>query len=118
MTPEFLDDRDGYAHIGEETHEARLWSADFFAGKPGRVLYGLRNVLALEVRMVRQDLVERGPVGDLTDDDGHGDAHASNAGPATHDIWIERDSLEHCPFPFRDSSVGPRNEGRRGVGRA
>src|SRR5581483_9642456 len=51
----------------------------------GRVLERLLDVLPLQVGIAFQDLLERGPAGDLADDHGHRDSHAPDTGSPTHD---------------------------------
>ena len=90
-----LDDADVQAHVGEEAHDRSLRDADFFLGEPGRVFQRLLDVFPFEVGIALEDLVERGAVRNLRDDDRHGDPHPADAGPAAHDLLIERDSVKH-----------------------
>ena len=63
-------------------------------GRPRGVLERLDDVLALQIRVSSEDLLDRGAVGDLTHDHRHWDSHAADARPSTHDSRIERDAIQ------------------------
>ena len=46
-------------------------------------------------------------VGQLAQDDGDGDAHAANTGPPSHDLRVERDSVQrfHVFTPVVNSPI-------------
>src|SRR4029450_299698 len=69
--------------------------------EPGGILDGLLDVVSLEVRIAREDVVEGRPVRDLPPDHRHGDAHTADARAAPHDLGskVMRSKL---PAPMRD----------------
>jgi hypothetical protein len=56
--------------------------------QPRRVAKGLENVLALQVGVVCQELVNRVSRSDLAHDSGDGNAKAANTGFSAHDGWV------------------------------
>ena len=70
-----------HTHVGEEAHEG-LRDADLVPRQPGGILHRLLDVLALEIRVASQDLVEGRAVGDLADDERDRNAQAADAGAA------------------------------------
>src|SRR5439155_15556609 len=66
----------------------------FFLREPGRVLERRLQVLAFEIRIVGEDLVLGRSVRELPGDDGHGNPHAADAGPAAENPRVESDPLE------------------------
>jgi hypothetical protein len=83
------------AHVGEEAHRGALRLLHLLLREPCGVLDCLLDVLAFEVRVPSENLVERRAVSDLPDDHGHGDPHAANAGAATENGGIEGNPVEH-----------------------
>ncbi len=67
---------------------------DFLGREPSGVFECLSHVGRLQVRVVREDLVDARPVSDCTDDDGDGDSHPTDAGSSTEYRWVEGDSIE------------------------
>lgn len=65
-----------------------------------RVLKRSPDVLALEVRVVRKDLVLGLPGGEQIKDIGNADAHAANAGSTATNGGIDGDSF-HYKFSIR-----------------
>jgi len=63
--------------------------------KPRRVLDCLLDVLTLQVGISFQDLLEGRPMGDLAHDDRNGNPHATDARPASHDLRIKCNAVEH-----------------------
>jgi len=47
-------------------------------------------------------LLEGSPMGNLSYDNGYGNAHSSNAGPSSHDLWIKSDAVEHLVHLLMD----------------
>ncbi len=95
VTAKPFDDAQVHAHVGEESHASCLGSADFLAREPGGVFQGLLNVCPFQVRVPLENLLECGAVSNLADDHRHGDAHATDACPAAHDLRVEGDTVEH-----------------------
>src|SRR5262245_57543742 len=91
-----LDDLLRYAHVGQETHSPPpSSSANFLVRQPSSILQRLLNVISFEVGITSQHLFPTGAVGDLPNNDGNWNAHAANAGSATHDFGVKRDTVEH-----------------------
>jgi len=76
-----------HAHVGEETHDRRLRRLDLLLRQPGGVLDRLLDVLAFEIRVPLEDILERRPVRDLSDDhrDGLSAFHGCRPGPAARE---------------------------------
>src|ERR1022692_3004146 len=77
-------------------------AADPFLRQPCRILQGLLDIPALQVGIARKDFLGSRAVGDLANDDRYRNAHAANASPASHDVLVKRDSLEHGSAPKDD----------------
>lgn len=67
---------------------------DFFGCKPSRVLKRLANVFPFKVRKVRENLFDRGAMGELPNDDRNGNPHPANARPTTHQRRIKRNPIK------------------------
>src|SRR5207249_9152174 len=85
------------AHVGEKPHAGSA-ELHLLLREPSRVAEGLLDVLALEIGVARENLVEGGAVRDLTDDDRDRNPHPANAGAAAHDVGIKCDAVEHRPL--------------------
>src|SRR5438132_10031123 len=71
-----------------------------FLRQPGGVLKGLLNVFSLQVGISLKNLLDRGAIGNLTDDHGHRDAHSTNTRPAAQDLSLKGNSLKHGVSPL------------------
>ena len=72
-----------------------LAGVHLFLSKPSGVLYGLLDIFPLQVGIAFEDFFERSTMRDLVHDDRDRNPHAPNTGPATHDLRVKRDSIEH-----------------------
>src|SRR5207302_5874735 len=79
-----------------------------------RVAERLLDVLALEIGVARENLVEGGAVRDLSDDDRDRNPHPANAGAAAHDVGIKCDAIEHRPLlpAYQRSACGRKSATR------
>ena len=84
-----------HTHICEKPHASLLRRAHLLVRKPRRIFEGLLDVFTGEVRVAVQNLVNGRAVRDLADDDRHRNPHPTDRGAATHDLRIERDTVEH-----------------------
>src|SRR3546814_514762 len=94
---------------------ARSSRIDLIARQPCGELERLLDVLAFEIRVLDEKLVDGGAVGDLGDDVGHRDPHAADAGAASHFSGLVCDAVErgHGSTPGICSSL-PQAARRRG----
>ncbi len=71
----------------------------FLRRQPSSVLQGLANVGFFEIRVICKNLLGRGAVRDLSDDDRHGDAHPTDASATAHHPGIEGNAVESSHEP-------------------
>ncbi len=67
----------------------------FLLSKPGSILKRLADVLALEIRVVCQDLFLCGAMRKLSHDHRNWNSHASDAGAAPHHVAFKCDPVKH-----------------------
>ena len=98
------------------TSPGDLGFEDFLGRQPSGVFERLSHIIRLEIRMVRENLVDSRAVGHLSNHDRHGDPHSANAGPPTHDRGVEGDAIEagHVANLSAKTNVLSRNDNRRG----
>src|SRR5947199_314730 len=101
------------AHVGEKSHAGSA-KLHLLLREPSRVAERLLDVLALEIGVARENLVEGGAVRDLTDDDRDRNPHPADAGAAAHDGGIKCDAIEHRQLlsTYQRSACGRRAAAR------
>jgi hypothetical protein len=87
-----------HSHIGKDAHELVLLKMHLFLSQPGCIFNRLLNVFTLQVWVSFQDLFKGCAMGDLAYEDRDRNPHASDACSASHDLWIERDSIKHWNY--------------------
>jgi hypothetical protein len=94
-------------HVRKESHRSPLSGVHFFLGQPCGIGKRLPDVLSFQIRIVRQDLVHRCSVSDLSDNDRDWDAHPPNTGSSPHNLRIERNPVPclHMNTPKVISSI-------------
>jgi hypothetical protein len=88
-------DSSGDTDIRQEPHSALLRGMNLLLREPRYVLERLPDVLPLQIRIVRENLLGGRPVRELANDHRDGNPHATDAGSSAHDLGVEGDSLEH-----------------------
>ena len=100
-------------HRGDRLMSTRSFmlrrSRPAFLSAPGCVAQCLKDVLALEIGVIRQNIVDRARGTDLPDDHADGDTHAANAGLTAHDARLLRAAIElvHAASLCEDSLTLP-----------
>lgn len=80
---------------------------NFLLGQPSGILHSLPDVFFLQVRIALQNLLEGGPMSDLSDDHGHRNPHPANAGspPRIAGSNVIRSNIHLPPTVSNASSI-------------
>jgi hypothetical protein len=83
--------------VGEEEGELgkQIAAGSGVIREERRILDGLLDIFALQIRIIPQNLVVRHSPSQQLENDRHWNAHAANAGSASHDAGIEGDAVEN-----------------------
>ncbi len=88
---------DIHAHVEKELQapsSVRSADVDLLLGEPGGIAEGLLDVLALEVRVPCQHLLEGCSVGNLPHDHRDRDSHPADGSPSAQDLGVKCDPVE------------------------